>query len=363
MDVIIIHLNSERRRIIMASSEQFKEALKTGKLKEALLIAMSQGFELDITTWVNSIRDCPHPSSGKLLRTRINLVRGEIDNEIGENFLRDGVVRELEKLHSAQIATAPQILQSNLESLQKIFQLITSLQQQDLGSVRGEVLVEQIPLKTLQLHPQVSQQIVGETDVFPTFTETKANVENRKIDNTLIEEKESVSVNLEFLDSEMEIARFETENQEEEMTLDSDLDYEDSVLTLETLASEEEEGFETVDIGEEEGFDELSPEFSSSSLEELDSPSIDSEELKAEYNDFDADSEDSSNDDWGDLLDDISSEENGSEKGGQWRELSPENKSDSGMSNLDALDWDGDADWEDFDETLGADVKSGSDKN
>ena len=347
----------------MASSEQFKEALKTGKLKEALLIAMSQGFELDITTWVNSNRDYPRPSSGKLLRTRINLVRGEIDNEIGEDFLRDGVVKELEKLHSAQIATAPQILQSNLESLQKIFQLITSLQQQKLGGVREEVLVEQIPLKTLQVYPQVSQQIVGETDVFPTFTETKANVENLRIDNRLIEEEESVSVNLEFLNPEIEISRFETETQEEEMTIDSDLDYGESILTLETLEpEEEEESIETVDIGEVEGLNELSAEFSSS-LEEFDSPSTDSEELKAEYNDFAADSDDSSNDDWGDLLDDISSEENGSEKSEQWGELSPDNKSDLGTNNLDALDWEDDADWEEFEENLGTDIKSGSDKD
>jgi hypothetical protein len=359
----------------MASSEQFKQAIKTGKLQEALLIAMGQGFELDITTGVNFTEDQPHPPSGKHLRTRINLVRGEIDNEIGEDFLHNGVVKELEKLHSAQIATAPQILQSNLESLQKIFRLATSLQQQKLGVVNREVVIEQTPPETLRATPIVNRQIIGETNVFPTFTETVGNVTPKPETPVIPREAESADGNLELLEPELEASETEEETLDSETLFDSevDLNYEESVLSLETLEPEAE-GFEAMDMGEVTGdlgdlesLEEISKEFSSFP-EDFDSPMTEGEDLGTQSRDSGSLSNDNSDDDWGDLLGDVSSEANSNENGGEWEGLPSNNESDFqpkdlGGNSLNDLDWDDDADWEEFDETLESDVKAGAEKN
>ena len=79
----------------MKSSEEFKQALRAGKLNEAFLVAMSNAPELHITTWVTSASDThdweshSQPQAGKCLRTHINLIEGKIENEIGEQFVGD----------------------------------------------------------------------------------------------------------------------------------------------------------------------------------------------------------------------------------------------------------------------------------
>lgn len=41
----------------MASSDDFKEQLKAGKIVEALALALGKDAELEITTWVSSSED------------------------------------------------------------------------------------------------------------------------------------------------------------------------------------------------------------------------------------------------------------------------------------------------------------------
>ncbi len=106
----------------MASSDDFRQLLKAGKITEALALALSEAIELKITTWVASESDEIDASEGKpghRLHTRINTIAGDIENEIGDRFLSNGPYRELRQFHLDQVAEGNEIVQNNLKSLQK----------------------------------------------------------------------------------------------------------------------------------------------------------------------------------------------------------------------------------------------------
>ncbi|MBD2002415.1 MULTISPECIES: hypothetical protein [Cyanophyceae] len=106
----------------MAASDDFKQKLKAGKIVEALSTALSEAIELEITTWVakaDSDREQPEP--GSRMQTRINIVDGDITNEIGNQFLDTGPYSELRQFHLEQVQQSREIIQDNLKSLQKLF--------------------------------------------------------------------------------------------------------------------------------------------------------------------------------------------------------------------------------------------------
>ena len=122
----------------MTASDEFKEKLQaaneqdTTSIFEALQIALSEAIELKITTWV-----APADSSdlglasnkvkpGYRLRTRINIVDGDIDNEIGSQFLDNGPYPELRTFHSTQVKEGREILQQNLENLQRLLGILVN---------------------------------------------------------------------------------------------------------------------------------------------------------------------------------------------------------------------------------------------
>ena len=121
----------------MKTSNEFKQALRAGKLSEAFLLAMSNAPQLHITTWVASANDdapppdenSDRPPAGNFLRTHINLVEGKIDNEIGEKLLEDSH-SAIQKFHWQQVNQGHQAIQQNLQSLQKMFHLMTAFEQQ-----------------------------------------------------------------------------------------------------------------------------------------------------------------------------------------------------------------------------------------
>ncbi len=138
----------------MAASDDFKAALKAGKLTEAFTLAMSQAIELNITTWVASAndeqtRDGTSQSQGNRLRTRINLIEGAIDNEIGEQLISKASYQELQKFHLQQVREGNKILENNLQSLQKLFSVLAILKQQQLTNSSP-----QSPLLDLDITPE-----------------------------------------------------------------------------------------------------------------------------------------------------------------------------------------------------------------
>ncbi|MBD2743536.1 hypothetical protein [Coleofasciculus sp. FACHB-1120] len=113
----------------MTASDKFKQQLKAGKIVEALSTALSETIELEITTWVSSAdiddnRSEEQPQPGSRMQTRINIVEGDITNEIGDRFLNNGPYSELRQFHLEQVQQSREIINDNLKSLQKLFGML-----------------------------------------------------------------------------------------------------------------------------------------------------------------------------------------------------------------------------------------------
>ncbi|MBD1878066.1 hypothetical protein [Coleofasciculus sp. FACHB-T130] len=115
--------------LVMATSDKFKQQLKAGKIVEALSTALSETIELEITTWVSSAdvddrTSEEQPQPGSRMQTRINIVEGDITNEIGDRFLNSGPYSELRQFHLEQVQQSRVIINDNLKSLQKLFGML-----------------------------------------------------------------------------------------------------------------------------------------------------------------------------------------------------------------------------------------------
>ena len=115
--------------LVMAASDKFKQQLKAGKIVEALSTALSEAIELEITTWVSSTdvddrTSEEQPKPGSRMQTRINIVEGDITNEIGDRFLNSGPYSELREFHLEQVQQSREIINDNLKSLQKLFGML-----------------------------------------------------------------------------------------------------------------------------------------------------------------------------------------------------------------------------------------------
>jgi hypothetical protein len=117
----------------MTSSEDFKQAIKSGNISEAFLVAMSNAPELNITTTIVTADgqklDAEGGQMDNYLHTHINLIEGKVENEIGEKLTGDRY-SEIKQFHLQQVTQGHQTIQHNLISLQKMFQLMSSFQQQ-----------------------------------------------------------------------------------------------------------------------------------------------------------------------------------------------------------------------------------------
>ena len=117
----------------MTASEEFKQAIKAGNISEAFVVAMSNAPELNITTKIVTADGSKIDANGGVddgyLHTHINLIEGKVENEIGEKLTGDRY-SEIKQFHIQQVTESHQTIQHNLISLQKMFQLMSSFQQQ-----------------------------------------------------------------------------------------------------------------------------------------------------------------------------------------------------------------------------------------
>lgn len=123
----------------MASSDEFRRKLKAGKIAEAFALAVGEAVDLRITTWVVSGPDDVDPEQarhGYRLRTRINMIDGDINNEVGDQFIANGPYRELRQFHLDQVTQGQEIIYSNLKSLQRIFEVLVTMHRQSATTPR-----------------------------------------------------------------------------------------------------------------------------------------------------------------------------------------------------------------------------------
>ncbi len=130
----------------MTVSEQFKQELQredldNHSLARALKLALTEMIELNITTWVVPVESgslAGDPIPGYRMKTHINIVDGDINNEIGSPFIAGGPYAELRDFHLQQVAESRMILQQNLETVQQLFTVLVGTVQKLSATKRGE---------------------------------------------------------------------------------------------------------------------------------------------------------------------------------------------------------------------------------
>lgn len=103
----------------MTVNQEFKIAIQTNKYKEAMLMIISQAFQLKITTSVNS-------SEKSTLSTEIDLVEGKLTNQINPSLLENRSDNLLEQMHLEQVKIAPQLMVEQIQNWQKLLKLLAS---------------------------------------------------------------------------------------------------------------------------------------------------------------------------------------------------------------------------------------------
>ena len=169
----------------MTSSEDFKQAIRAGNIQEAFLAAMSNAPELNITTKIVTAEGNQHQVNS--LRTHISLIEGKVENEIGEKLTGDRY-SEIKQFHIEQVTQGHQTIQDNLISLQKMFQLMSTFQEQisehsNWVDIAADVAREPLPAsrQTNQLSANKTPEAIAagettnKTEVVSSNIEIKTN--------------------------------------------------------------------------------------------------------------------------------------------------------------------------------------------
>ena len=190
----------------MTSREDFKQAIRTGNINEAFLVAMSNAPELSITTKIITAQgeekelNSHKSEADNYLRTNINLIEGKIENEIGEKLTGDRY-SEIKQFHMRQVEEGHQTIQHNLVSLQKMFQLMSSFQEQQAAQnsnwvdIAANVDRDPLPAKPepTQLFSKPSSALeAGKTVNQPEVTKLGVETDNPEPQLPSFEEEEGV---------------------------------------------------------------------------------------------------------------------------------------------------------------------------
>ncbi len=100
----------------MTIEQEFKDKIKAGKFKEALMLALIHSVELTVTTSI--ISQDEDTESETYISTKVDLVEGKITNSISEDILNNPGYQELAKLHFDQVKQGQEIIFTNLKSFQ-----------------------------------------------------------------------------------------------------------------------------------------------------------------------------------------------------------------------------------------------------
>jgi hypothetical protein len=134
----------------MISSAEFDRQLQAGHIAQALALLLSETNEIDITTEMTDDIRANHSDSGscghkivtdrlpksEYLRTRINLLTGEIHNEVGKDaIVNSSSYLKLQQLHIEQIVASHRIVQGHLQQIQA---MLTAMPPQQTASIESK---------------------------------------------------------------------------------------------------------------------------------------------------------------------------------------------------------------------------------
>lgn len=123
-----------------STSVRFRKELKeTKNFGDALISVFEDLVKLEIVTWVAASGDT-EAKPGNCLKTTINLIDGDIINEIGAKFLTDPEYVSLRAFHESQVALGSDTIKKNLETLVGIGEKVTALLNGKSGSATEEDL-------------------------------------------------------------------------------------------------------------------------------------------------------------------------------------------------------------------------------
>jgi hypothetical protein len=122
------------------SREEFHHKLQSGQIQAAILMISSdptlleRGFtqELDVTTYsIAEEPDADRSVNNGYLRTKINLLTGEVQNEISHNLVLDSIAHtNLQQLHAERIDASYRIVRGHLDRLKAILTALSPALQQ-----------------------------------------------------------------------------------------------------------------------------------------------------------------------------------------------------------------------------------------
>ncbi|WGV24867.1 hypothetical protein [Halotia branconii] len=130
-ETIITNLNADRN------------GFNFDDITDAIKKAIVQVVELEITTWVSEPstdsgselqNGQEFPKAGNRMHTVINLVNGDIKNEVGSQFLGSSPYTELREFHLSQVKESREIMQKNIESVHKIYGILMEMLRTRKGS-------------------------------------------------------------------------------------------------------------------------------------------------------------------------------------------------------------------------------------
>ena len=118
---------SSSTSVSVTASVRFQSKLKeTKNFGDALIEIFSDLVQLEIVTWVAHEGDTTH-RAGNRLKTKINLIDGDIENELGADFLQGSPYAELRGFHEIQVEKGSETIANNLKTLVDIGQKVTGL--------------------------------------------------------------------------------------------------------------------------------------------------------------------------------------------------------------------------------------------
>ena len=113
--------------VSVTTSVRFQDKLKESKnFGDALVEVFADLVHLEIVTWVAREGDQTH-KTGNRLRTTINLIDGDIENELGSDFLQGSPYAELRDFHEMQVQKGAETIANNLKTLVDIGHRVTGL--------------------------------------------------------------------------------------------------------------------------------------------------------------------------------------------------------------------------------------------
>ena len=118
---------SSSSSVSVTASVRFQSKLKeTKNFGDALVEIFSDLVQLEIVTWVAHEGDTTH-KAGNRLKTTINLIDGDIENELGADFLQGSPYAELRGFHETQVGKGSETIANNLKTLVDIGEKVTGM--------------------------------------------------------------------------------------------------------------------------------------------------------------------------------------------------------------------------------------------